>query len=579
MFKLLPYAKNYKKQIILGPIFKFLEAVFELLLPLYMARLIDLGIKKQQLSVVFHTGKIMLLMASLGLICVIICQYYSSIASQGFGTELRQKLLQKINTFSHEEIDQFGTSTLITRMTNDINQVQLALAMLIRLVIRAPFLSIGSIIMAFYIQPKMGLIFLVTLPIFASILFIIMKKTVPLYRSVQQKVDNMNTLISENLSGIRVIRAFSQTNRDINRMNQESNQLAKAYTRVTNLSTLLNPATTLILNASIIVLLYVGGQEVQIEALSQGQVLALINYFIQMVLALIVVANLVVIFTKASASSTRIQEVLAVKPSIVDEHKQTHLTIKKEQPLVLLDKVSFAYPKANGMALTEVSGYLNSGETLGIIGPTGSGKSTLVQLLPRFYDISSGSLLIGGHPVKEWPLSQLRQLIGMVPQKSVLFHGTIRENLQWGKKDASDQECWQALDIAQAKEFVTSLPKQLDTLLVEGGKNFSGGQKQRLAIARSIIQQPALLILDDSLSALDYQTDLALRKSLQSSLNQTGLIIISQKISSVKDAANILVLNDGHMEGFGPHSYLLDHSNVYQDIYDSQQTDTQEVDK
>ena len=579
MFKLLPYAKNYKKQIILGPIFKFLEAVFELLLPLYMAKLIDLGIKQQQLSVVRHTGKTMLLMAVLGLICVIICQYYSSIASQGFGTELRQKLLQKINTFSHEEIDQFGTSTLITRMTNDINQVQLALAMLIRLVIRAPFLSIGSIIMAFYIQPKMGFIFLVTLPIFASILFIIMKKTVPLYRSVQQKVDNMNTLISENLSGIRVIRAFSQTNRDINRMNQESNQLAKAYTRVTNLSTLLNPATTLILNASIIILLYVGGQEVQVGALSQGQVLALINYFIQMVLALIVVANLVVIFTKASASSTRIQEVLAVKPSIVDEPKQTHLTIKKEQPLVLLDKVSFAYPKAKGMALTEISGYLNAGETLGIIGPTGSGKSTLVQLFPRFYDISSGSLLIGGHPVKEWPLSQLRQLIGMVPQKSVLFHGTIRENLQWGKKEASDQECWQALDIAQAKEFVTSLPNQLDTLLVEGGKNFSGGQKQRLAIARSIIQQPVLLILDDSLSALDYQTDLALRKSLQNSLNQTGLIIISQKISSVKDAANILVLNDGHMEGFGPHSYLLNHSNVYQDIYYSQQADTQEVDK
>ncbi|WP_314067841.1 ABC transporter ATP-binding protein [uncultured Vagococcus sp.] len=569
MVSLLKYTKKYRKEVILGPIFKFLEAVFELLLPMYMARLIDNGIAKNDPDYVIKTAVTMIIMSVVGLICVMICQYYASIASQGFGTELRNQLMKKINGLSHKELNDFGTATLITRMTSDINQLQLALAMLIRLVIRAPFLSIGSVVMAFYINPKMALIFVFSLPVFCLILFFMMKKTVPLYKKVQEKLDHLNQVVQENLSGVRVIRAFAQKDKERHKMADTSDDLAKAYTRVANISALLNPATTFIMNVSIVALLYFGGINVNTGAMGQGEVLALINYLIQMLLALIVVSNLVVIFTRASASAGRVNEVFHTDVSI---HDQGQLALVPDSLNQLnFQDVSFRYSDKSGLALENVSFSLEKGEMLGIIGPTGSGKSTLTQLIPRFYDASAGSVNVLGHDVKDYGLDDLRNKIGVVPQTSVLFTGTIRENLQWGKPDATDEDCWQALRTSQSYEFVKDLKEQLDTPVMESGKNFSGGQRQRLTIARALIKKPAFLILDDSLSALDYQTDLELRQALQRDLADTSLIIVSQRVSSVQHAAKILVLEDGNQVGLGTHNHLMTHSEVYQEIVASQQ--------
>lgn len=569
MVSLLKYTKKYRKEVILGPIFKFLEAVFELLLPMYMARLIDNGIAKNDPNYVIKSAITMIGMSVVGLICVMICQYYASIASQGFGTELRNQLMKKINSLSHKELNDFGTATLITRMTSDINQLQLALAMLIRLVIRAPFLSIGSVVMAFYINPKMALIFVFSLPIFCLILLFMMKKTVPLYKKVQEKLDHLNQVIQENLSGVRVIRAFAQKDKERHKMADTSDDLAKAYTRVANISALLNPATTFIMNVSIVALLYFGGINVNTGAMGQGEVLALINYLIQMLLALIVVSNLVVIFTRASASAGRVNEVFNTEASIHDQGKLALTPGSLDR--LSFQEVGFRYSEKSGLALEDVSFSLGKGEMLGIIGPTGSGKSTLTQLIPRFYDATEGSVTLLGHNVKDYALDDLRNKIGVVPQTSVLFTGTIRENLQWGKPDASDDDCWQALRTSQSDDFVKDLAEQLDTPVMESGKNFSGGQRQRLTIARALIKKPAFLILDDSLSALDYQTDLELRQALQRDLADTSLIIVSQRVSSVQHAAKILVLEDGKQVGLGTHDYLMEHSEVYQEIVASQQ--------
>lgn len=569
MVALLTYTKKYRKEVILGPIFKFLEAVFELLLPIYMARLIDNGVAKNDPNYIIKTALIMIAMSVVGLICVIICQYYASIASQGFGTELRNHLMAKINTLSHKELNDFGTATLITRMTSDINQLQLALAMLIRLVIRAPFLSIGSVVMAFYINPQMALIFVFSLPVFCLILYFMMKKTVPLYKKVQEKLDHLNQVVQENLSGVRVIRAFAQKTNERQKMADTSDDLAKAYTRVANISALLNPATTLIMNVSIVALLYFGGVNVNTGAMGQGEVLALINYLIQMLLSLIVVSNLVVIFTRASASASRVNEVLETEASIEDTGTVTSVLAPRER--LAFQDVSFRYSEKSGLALEGIDFSLNKGEMLGIIGPTGSGKSTLTQLIPRFYDTTEGSVNISGHNVKDYSLDSLRAKIGIVPQTSVLFTGTIRDNLLWGKPTATDEDCWQALRTSQSYEFVQNLKDQLDTPVMEGGKNFSGGQRQRLTIARALIKQPDFLILDDSLSALDYQTDLELRQALQRDLAETSLIIVSQRVSSVQHAAQILVLEDGKQVGLGTHDHLMRHSEVYQEIVASQQ--------
>lgn len=568
MRRLLKYARDYRKQIILGPFFKFLEAVFELVLPLLMARLIDKGIRADNKVVLWQTVGWMVAMSVIGLGCALICQYYASIASQGFGTVLRNKLMRQINQLSHKALNRFGTDTLITRLTSDINQLQLAIAMLIRLVVRAPFLSVGSVIMAFYIDWQTGLIYLILLPIFCVILYFIVRYSVPLYQRVQKKLDELNELVNQNLSGVRVIRAFARRKRDVVQFNESSDDLANVYQRVTNLSALLSPATTLVMNLGIVALILIGGIKVNTGRLTPGEVLALINYMNQMLLALIVVSNLVVIFTRAAASAARVNEVLDQETAL---HQPENAKVAPDQDdFVSFEKVDFRYEAKAGLALQDISFSLNSGEFLGITGATGSGKTTLTQLIPRFYDIAAGRVLVNGLDVREWDLQRLRQQMGFVPQTSVLFHGTIRDNLQWGNPSATDDDCWQALTTAQCREFVEKLSEGLDTMVMEGGKNFSGGQKQRLSIARALIRKPRLLILDDSLSALDYQTDLALRQALASDLN-SAVIIISQRVRSIQHAKQILVLENGRLIGKGSHDDLLAHSPEYQAIVTSQE--------
>jgi ATP-binding cassette subfamily B protein len=567
MLQLLRYAKDYRKQIILGPFFKFLEAVFELILPLFMARLVDEGIARHDQGKVIEMTVAMLGLSIVGLLCALICQYYASIASQGFGTVLRNRLMEKINSFSHKELNRFGTDTLITRMTNDINQMQGALAMLIRLVVRAPFLSIGSVIMAFYIDWQMGLIFLILLPLFCFILFLIIHYSVPLYRKIQQKLDQLNQLVTQNLSGVRVIRAFARTKTETAHFNEETEEISRLNQRVANISALLSPSTTLIMNAGVVALLYFGGFKVNVGHLEQGQVLALINYMNQMLLALIVVSNLVVLFTRAAASANRINEVFATDTTLEDDGAVQNAN--EQAPLIDFDHVDFRYTEKSGLALQDVSFTLQENKILGITGATGSGKSTLISLIPRFYDASKGAVSFAGSNVKDWSLDHLRSEIAIVPQTAVLFSGTIRENLQWGKQDATDEDCWEALAIAQDSEFVETLPKDLDTMILENGKNFSGGQRQRLTIARALIRKPKLLILDDSLSALDYQTDLDLRQALKRELD-CGVVIISQRLRSIQDAETILLMDNGKIAAQGSHEELLQESELYQELVNSQ---------
>ncbi|MGM0214802.1 ABC transporter ATP-binding protein [Enterococcus sp. AZ109] len=567
MVRLLRYAKEYRKQIILGPFFKFLEAVFELVLPLFMARLVDEGIAKNNPEKVIEMAVWMFGLSILGLLCALVCQYYASIASQGFGTVLRNQMMTHINRFAHKELNRFGTDTLITRMTNDINQMQQALAMLIRLVVRAPFLSIGSVIMAFYIDWEMGLIFLILLPFFCLILYFIIHYSVPLYRKVQHQLDQLNQLVTQNLSGVRVIRAFARTKTETDHFEEKTVELSDLNQKVANISALLSPSTTLIMNVGVVALLYFGGFKVNVGNLEQGQVLALINYMNQMLLALIVVSNLVVLFTRAAASANRINEVFDTEPSLIEEEKQVQPDAAA--PLVRFDHVDFRYTEDSGLALEDITFDLPENEILGITGATGSGKSTLIQLIPRFYDTSNGSIFVEGANVNEWPLRQLRYEIAMVPQTAVLFTGTIRENLQWGKPDATDEECWQALDTAQATEFVKGLPDGLDTPIFENGKNFSGGQRQRLTIARALIRKPKLLILDDSLSALDYQTDLDLRTAMKKDLN-ASIIIISQRLRSIQDSPTILLMDNGKLAAKGSHEELMQTSEMYRELAASQ---------
>ncbi|MCJ0538232.1 ABC transporter ATP-binding protein [Enterococcus cecorum] len=569
MFRLFRYASNYKKEVILGPIFKFLEAVFELLLPLFMAKLVDQGISKLNIPIIWQTTLEMILISIIGFIFAIICQYYASVASQGLGTELRNVLMKKINTLNHQELNHFGTESLITRLTNDVTQIQWALAMLIRLVSRAPFLSIGAVIMAFSIDLQAGLIFLAVLPIFCLLLYFIMTRSFPMYQKVQEKLDQLNQSVAQNLSGIRVIRAFVRTKDEVAQFNQGVDELSDAYLRVTQLSALLSPATTLMMNLGIVGIFLIGGQKVNLGHLQAGQVLALVNYMNQMLLALIIVANLVILYTRAHASAKRINEVLDVPNA--QEHITEDFPTPNQTPIFAFQDVDFRYGSKFGLALKQLNFAIQKGETIGIIGATGSGKTSLISLLPRFYEISGGVIQYYGKDIQTIDKQKLREQIALVPQTSVLFNGTIRENLQWGKVDATDEQCWQALETAQAKEFVEALPEGLDTSIFEGGKNFSGGQKQRLTIARALISQRPILILDDSLSALDYQTDLNLRQALQK-LDCTT-IIISQRIRSIQGADQILVLDNGSLVGCDTHEQLLTTCPTYQEIYQAQQED------
>ena len=571
LLALLRYAKNYKKELILGPFFKLLEAVLELLLPLYMAKLIDQGISQQDTAYTIKMGLYMLAMSIVGLICVLICQYYASIASQGFGTELRKKMMTQINSFSHRELDYFGTSTLITRTTSDINQLQLALAMLIRLVIRAPFLSIGSIIMAFYIDVQMGIVFLVTIPVFSFVLFVIMKKTVPLYKKVQLTLDQLNEHLRQSLSGVRVIRAFAKKETDKVAFNEVTDELAHSYQQVTNLSALLSPITTFIMNLAIISILYFGGINVNTGRLSSGEVLALINYMTQMLLALIVVSNLVVIFTKSFASASRVNEVFDTKPVVSTTPPPKETTPWKEDTVLSFQNVTFRYTEDSGDVLRHITFDLRKGQTLGIIGPTGSGKTTLIELISGFYPIKDGHILLNQQDISTFDTGNLRQHVSVAAQKSVLFSGTVRSNLLMGKPDATNDECLLALEMAQCFDFIPNSKEGLDTPVLANGNNFSGGQRQRLNIARALIKPADIIVLDDSLSALDYQTDLLIRQNLNNHYPDSTLIIISQRVSSIKDCQQIIVLDEGKAVGLGSHNTLLKESVFYQKIAASQQ--------
>lgn len=569
MKKIFRFTKPYRKQIILGPMFKMVEAVFELIVPLVMARMIDIGIKQNNIPYVFKMGGVLVVLGIVGLCSTLICQFYASRASQGTGTILRKELFHHINTLSYKELDKVGTSSMIIRINNDVNQLQLAVAMLIRLVFRAPFLVIGATIMAMGLDLQMSLIFFLAAAAFALILYIVMSRSVPYYKLVQKLLDKVSLITRENLGGARVIRAFSRQKDENKRFQESSEEFRQAAIRVSKLSALLNPFTAVVANGAIIAIVWFGGMRVNMGTLSQGEIIAFWNYMTQILLALIVVANLVMIFTKASASASRVNEIFDTKSTILDEENQEQTPISGA-PKIEFENVSFCYQEGEINFFEELNFSIDQGQTIGIIGGTGSGKSTLVNLLCRLYDTGAGKILIDGIDVKDYPFSQLRGEIGIVPQQAVLFSGTIRENMQWRKEDAGDEEIWEALAIAQGAEIVSKMPDGLDTKINQGGKNLSGGQRQRFTIARALVGKPDILILDDSASALDFATDAALRKALKEKTKEMTVIMISQRANTVKGADSIIVLDDGKAVGIGTHGELLETCKVYEEICLSQ---------
>ena len=573
MLKFARFLKQFKKEVLIGPVFKLTEAVFELIVPLVMAQIIDVGIANGDRGYVLRMGGVMVLLGLVGLGCALICQYCAARASQGFGTVLRSEMFRHINTLSHGEIDQIGTPSLITRITNDVNQLQLAVAMLIRLVVRAPFLVIGATVMALLLDWKLACIFFVAAPLMALVLYLVMSRSIPFYRIIQKKLDRISLITRENLSGVRVIRAFSRQEKEKERFAQASEDQMTTSITVGRISALLNPLTSAIINLAIAAVIWFGGFRVDSGSMTQGEVIAFVNYLNQILLAMIVVANLVVIFTKAAASATRVDEVLELHPSIVNRVSRPAQEVEGS-PEIAFDAVSFAYPDAGAYSLSDISFTVARGQTLGIIGGTGCGKSTLVNLIPRFYEVSQGSIKVNGVDVRDYPMEQLRGKVGIVPQRAVLFSGTLRQNMQWRKQDATDEEIWQALETAQAASFVRKMPDGLDSVILQGGKNLSGGQKQRLTIARALVGEPEILILDDSASALDFATDAALRQAIAKFSagrgNRMTTIIVSQRANTVRYADQIVVLDDGKAAGIGTHEQLLESCQTYREIYWSQ---------
>lgn len=575
------FLKPYKKLLIIGPAFKLMEAILELFLPFLMSKVIDVGIKNGDREYVYKIGIIMLLTAVVGIICALICQYSASLVSQGVGTDIRNELFGHIGTLSGREQDKFGTASLVNRITNDVNQVQLAVAMFIRLVIRAPFLCIGGLIMSFLLDVKLSLVLLLILPVFVAVLYHTMRKSIPLYGKVQRKLDEISLSLRENLSGVRVIRAFAGTLKEEDRFKRINDEYALNSVKVGKISAMLNPLTTLILNSAIAAIIWLGAVRVDRGLMETGEVIAIVGYVTQILAALIVISNLMVIFTKAYASAGRINEVLGTRTSIEspkDSSGPKGAAEGKDVPAVEFDGVFFAYQgendtikEAERYALNNISFQVMRGETFGIIGGTGSGKSSVVNLIPRFYDVLLGSVRVFGKDVRDYGLSELRARIGMVPQRSVLMTGSIAENLRWGKEEAEIEELKKAAAIAQAEEFISSQPEGYDTLIRRGGVNVSGGQRQRLAIARALVRKPEILVLDDSFNALDFATDAALRKALKEETEGMTVFLISQRASTLQNCDQIMVLNEGEIAGIGTHEELIGNCEVYEEICRSQQ--------
>lgn len=568
MLKLIKYLKGYTLQSILAPLFKFLEACFELTVPIVMANIVDIGVKNSDGGYVLKMGIVLVILGILGLAAAVTAQYFSAKAALGFGTALRKDFYKHINTLSHAEIDKIGTSTMITRITNDINQAQTGINMFLRLFLRSPFIVVGAIVMCLTVNVELTLIFAVAAPVLGLIIYLIMTKTIPGYKRIQGRLDKVSLLTRENLSGVRVIRAFSRQKNEKQDFDRETSELMAAQVRVGRISALLNPLTFVVVNLAITAILWFGGGFVNTGAITQGELIALVNYMNQILLALIALANLIIILTKASASASRVNDMFSVRSSITDEGNAVQ-TAARNSPSVEFKNVTFAY-HADKPSLEDLSFSLQKGETVGIIGGTGSGKTTLVNLIPRFYDVTSGEVLIDGINVKKYPIEQLRSKIGIVPQRAMLFKGTIRSNMQWGKSNATDEEIWQALETAQAAEFVKKLPKGIDSPVEQGGRNFSGGQRQRLTIARAVVMKPEILILDDSASALDFATDAALRAALKTDVSETSVFIVSQRASGIQHADKIIVLDDGKPIGIGQHGELFKNCPVYREICLSQ---------
>lgn len=567
MRKLLKYLKHYKKESIIGPLFKLLEACFELTVPIIMARMIDVGIKNQNMPFVWKMGAVLVAFGVLGLVCSLTAQYFAAKAAVGFGTELREDFFRHIGTLSYRELDMAGNATLVTRMTSDINQVQSGVNLVLRLFLRSPFIVVGAMAMAFTISVKLALIFVVAVPILSVVIYGIMIWTIPLYRKVQKKLEKIMLMTRENLSGVRVVRAFRTQEREKEEFCQETKNLMHMQTFVGKISALLNPVTYLIVNGATILIVWLGGKEVYYGNLSQGEVVALVNYMSQILLALVALANLIITFTKALASAERINEVFALQSSI---QRGTEEEGGSSEMQIELENVSMLYHGDKETVLEDITLSVKKGETVGIIGGTGSGKTTLINLLPRFYDVTSGNVRIDGKDVKEYDLDILREKFGIVPQKAVLFHGTIRDNMLLGNENASDEEIWEALRIAQADSVVKEKEKELDTVIQEGGKNLSGGQKQRLTIARALVRKPEILILDDSTSALDFATDAKLRRAIAENTNAMTVCIVSQRVMSMMKADKIFVLDKGKLVGSGTHEELLKTCEVYKEICSSQ---------
>ena len=569
MRKLVRYLKNYKLNLTLGPLAKLTEAIFELIVPLVMSDIIDNGIDGDGgLEYVLSHGAIMVALGVLGLACALTCQYLAAKCSQGFGTELRNDLFRHINTLSFKELDKFGTPSIVNRLSSDVNQLQYMVAMLIRLVIRAPFLVIGAAVMAMTINLKLSLIFIAAAPLIAVVLYFIMSRSIPLYKNVQQKLDKVAQITRENLSGVRVVRAFSEQEYEKDRFDKSADELTRGAIVVGRISALLNPATFVIINAAIIAILWFGGGLVNTGEMTQGEVFAFVNYMTQISLALVVVAQLVVTVTKAIASGTRVVELLDASPSITDDGN-TEVDTSVDAPAVKFDHVSFGYNEGK-YTLTDLTLTVPRGASVGVIGGTGSGKSTLVNLLARFYDVSEGSVELFGTDVKKYPLKQLRRTVAYVPQNTMLFSGTIRSNLLMGGRDADDETLWKCLETAQAAPFVREKEKGLDSVVMQGGKNFSGGQRQRLAVARALAAHSDILVLDDSSSALDFATDLNMRTAINATRGDTTLFLVSQRATSLKDCDVIVVLDGGLVAGIGKHDDLLKTCDVYREIYLSQ---------